>query len=139
MFSIKGDYYTDSQYYATGGTRLEYNLINLDKFKLGPLAEGAYAVGSEDRINGFPYWLTKDRLYAGGGLLLQIGDNDSAFNLKSDFSIFVEQDEATFQRYEGTLSYRIKNFTAINLNYTYFTIYQLFSNAFQLGIQYNFK
>jgi tetratricopeptide (TPR) repeat protein len=139
IFSVKGDYYTDSQYYATGGTRLEYNLINLDKFKLGPLAEGAYAVGSEDRRNGFPYWLTKDRLYAGGGLLLQVGDEDSAFNLKSDFSIFAEKDEPSFQRYEGALSYRIKDFTTINLNYTYYTIDQFFSNAFQLGIQYNFK
>ena len=139
VFSLKGDFYTDSQYYATGGTRLEYNIINLDKFKLGPLAEGAYAVGSEDRRNGFPYWLAEDRLYAGGGLLLQIGDNDSALNIKSDFSIFAEQDEPSFQRYEGVLSYRIKDFTTINLNYTYFTIDQFFSNAFQLGVQYNFK
>jgi len=138
-FYVKGDYYTDSQYYALGGTRLEYNLINLDKFKLGPLAEGAYGVGSENRRNGFPYWQTEDRLFAGGGLQLQLGNEDSDFNLKSDFSLFAEQDEPTFQRYEGELSYRIKNFTTINLNYSYFTIDQFFSNAVQLGIQYNFK
>lgn len=138
-FYVKGDYYTDSQYYAVGGTRLEYNLINLDKFKIGPLAEGAYGVGSEDRRNGFPYWLTEDRLFAGGGLQLQLGNEDSDFNLKSDFSLFAEQDEPTFQRYEGELSYRIKNFTTINLNYSYFTIDQFFSNAVQLGVQYNFK
>ncbi|MDO1499539.1 hypothetical protein Q2T40_05005 [Winogradskyella maritima] len=44
-----------------------------------------------------------------------------------------------FQRYQGELSYRIKDFTKINLNYTYYTIDEFFSNAFQLGIQYNFK
>ena len=138
-FYIKADYYTDSQYYAIGGTRIEYNLLNLDKFKLGPLVEGAYGVGSEDRRNGFPYWLTEDRLFAGGGLQFQLGNDDSDFNLKSDFSLFAEQDEDSFQRYEGELSYRIKNFTTINLNYSYFTIDQFFSNAVQLGIQYNFK
>jgi len=139
LFSVKADYYSDSQYYAIGGTRLEYNLINLDKFKLGPLAEGAYGVGSEERRNGFPYWLAEDRLFAGGGLLVQLGNNDSNFNLKSDFSLFAEQDESSFQRYEGDLSYRIKDFTTIKLNYTYYTIDEFFSNAFQLGIQYNFK
>jgi tetratricopeptide (TPR) repeat protein len=139
IFKAKGNYYTDSQYYIEGGTRLEYKLINLDKFKLGPLAEGAYALGSEDRNDGFPYWITENRLYGGGGLLVQIGNEQSDFNLKSDFSIFAEQDEPTFQRYEGILSYRIKDFTTINLNYTYFTIDQFFANAFQLGIQYNFK
>ncbi|APQ16699.1 DUF2194 domain-containing protein [Maribacter hydrothermalis] len=139
IFKAKGNYYTDSQYYVEGGTRLEYKLINLDKFKLSPLAEGAYALGSEDRRDGFPYWLTENRLYGGGGLQVQIGNEQSDFNLKSDFSIFAEQDEPTFQRYEGVLSYRIKDFTTINLNYTYFTIDQFFSNAFQLGIQYNFK
>ena len=139
LFSVKADYYTDSQYYAIGSTRLEYNLINLDKFKLGPLAEGAYGLGSEDRRNGFPYWLTEDRLFAGGGLLVQFGNVDSNFNLKSDFSLFAEQDESTFQRYEGDLSYRIKDFTTLKLNYTYYTIDKFFSNAFQLGIQYNFK
>ncbi|MDF4203964.1 DUF2194 domain-containing protein [Maribacter sp. SA7] len=138
-FYVKADYYTDSQYYAIGGTRVEYNVLNLDKFKLGPLIEGAYGVGSEDRRNGFPYWLTKDRLFAGGGLQFQLGNEDSAFNLKSDFSLFAEQDEDSFQRYEGELSYRIKNFTTINLNYSYYTIDQFFSNAVQLGIQYNFK
>lgn len=138
-FYIKADYYTDSQYYAIGGTRVEYNLLNINNFKLGPLVEGAYGVGSEDRRNGFPYWLTEYRLFAGGGLQFQLGNNDSDFNLKSDFSLFAEQDEDNFQRYEGELSYRIKNFTTINLNYSYFTIDQFFSNAVQLGIQYNFK
>ena len=139
IFSAKGTYYSDSQYYAVGSTRIEYNLININTFKLGPVIEGAYAMGSEERRNGFPYWLTKERLFGGGGLLLQLGDEDSDFNLKSDFSLFAEQEEPTFQRYQGELSYRIKDFTKINLNYTYFTIDQFFSNAFQLGIQYNFK
>ncbi|MGO4921355.1 DUF2194 domain-containing protein [Maribacter spongiicola] len=138
-FYVNADYYTDSQYYAIGGTRVEYNLLNINNFKLGPLVEGAYGVGSEDRRNGFPYWLTEYRLFAGGGLQFQLGNDDSDFNLKSDFSLFAEQDEDNFQRYEGELSYRIKNFTTINLNYSYFTIDQFFSNAVQLGIQYNFK
>lgn len=139
LFSAKGTYYTDSQYYTVGSTRIEYNLININTFKLGPVIEGAYAIGSEERRNGFPYWLTKERLYGGGGLLLQVGDEDSDFNLWSDFSLFAEQDEPTFQRYQGEVSYRIKDFTKINLNYTYYTIEDFFSNAFQLGIQYNFK
>lgn len=139
IFSARGTYYTDSQYYTIGSTRIEYNLININTFKIGPVVEGAYALGSEERRNGFPYWLTEDRLFAGGGLLLQIGDENSDFNLKSDFSFFAEQDEPTFQRYQGELSYRIKDFTTINLNYNYYTLDQFFSNSFQLGIQYNFK
>lgn len=139
IFSVKGTYYTDSQYYTIGRTRIEYNLININTFKLGPVIEGAFALGSDEQRNGFPYWLTEERLFGGGGLLLQIGDDNSDFNLKSDFSIFAEQDEPTFQRYQGELSYRIKDFTRINLNYSYYTIDQFFSNAFQLGIQYNFK
>ncbi|TVZ15408.1 DUF2194 domain-containing protein [Maribacter sp. MAR_2009_72] len=138
-FMLDATYYTDSQYYTIGSTRLEYHLLNVDTFKLGPVLEGAYAIGSEEQRNGFPYWLTKERLFGGGGLLLQIGDEDSDFNLSSDFSLFAEQDEPTFQRYQGELSYRIKDFTKINLNYTYYTIDEFFSNAFQLGIQYNFK
>ena len=139
QFYVKADYYTDSQYYAIGGTKVEYNLLNLDKFKFGPLIEGAYGVGSEERRDGFPYWLTEDRLYAGGGLQFTIGNEDSDFNWQNDFSLFAEQEEDSFQRYEGKLSYRIKNFTTVHLNYSYFTIDRFFSNAVQLGIQYNFK
>lgn len=52
---------------------------------------------------------------------------------------FEEQDEPTFLPYEGLLSFRIKDFTTINLNYMYFNIDQFFTNTFELGIRYNFK
>ncbi|WP_419212545.1 DUF2194 domain-containing protein [Maribacter sp. X9] len=139
VFSASGTYYTDSEYYTIANTKLEYNLININNFKLGPIMEGSYASGSAERRNGFPYWLTKERLFGGGGLLVQIGNEKSDFNLKSNLSIFAEKEEPSFQRYNGIISYRIKDFTTINFDYTYFTIDHFFSNAFQLGIQYNFK
>lgn len=59
----------------------------------------------------------------------------SNFELRLNFA---KQNATTFQRYEQA-SYRVKDFTTINLNYTYYTIDQFFSNTFQLGIQYNLK
>ena len=59
----------------------------------------------------------------------------SNFELRLNFA---KQNAPSFQRYEQA-SYRVKDFTTINLNYTYYTIDQFFSNAFQLGIQYNLK
>lgn len=138
-FTVNGSYFTDSQYYATGSSRIDYSLINLDKFSVGPLLEGSYSLGSEERRDGFPYWLTENRLFGGGGLSIQIGNEKSDFLLKTDFSLFTEQDEPNFERYHGNLSYRIKDFTQINLGYNYFTIDKFFGNTFQLGIQYNFK
>ncbi len=137
--SLESNYYTDEEYDHTLSARLEYNLIGFDKFKVSPLIEGAFGVGSRDRRNGFPYWIAKERFFAGAGALFVLGSEKSKFNLSADVGIFAEKNARNFERYLGTVSYKITDYTKLKVNYEFYTIENFFSNVIQLGLSYNFK
>jgi len=139
ILALESNYYTDDQNDHTLVGRFEYQLIGLNKFKLSPMIEGAGGIGTIDRKSGFPYWMAKNRILGGAGAFLVLGSEKSKFNLQADFGLFMEKDEPNFERYIGNASYKIKDFTKINLNYEFYTIKNFFSNVIQFGLSYNFK
>ncbi|WP_298485001.1 DUF2194 domain-containing protein [uncultured Maribacter sp.] len=139
IISLESNYYTDKENDHMLMGRLEYKLIKFNKFKLNPMIEGAGGIGSTDRRSGYPYWMAKERIYGGAGAMVVLGSDKSKFNFSADFGFFLEKNEPTFQRYIGDMSYRITDFTKINLGYEFYTIKNFYSNVIQFGLIYNFK
>lgn len=137
--SFEGNYYTDNQGDITLLSRTEYVVAESSMFRVSPLLEVSYGLGTTDRRDGYPYWMADKRAYGGGGLALGIGSEKSAFQMIADASIFGEIGQPSFERYTGNLSYRIKDFTIINAGFEVYTIENFYSNVFQLGMVYNFK
>ncbi len=139
IIALETNYYTDGEYEAILLGRTEFALIKNKRFKLSPLVEGIYGRGSVDRRGGYPYWMDDNRLYGGGGVVLNVGTEKSKFSLNADFGIFAEQDEPSFERYTGNIFYRIKDFTKLTAGYEIYTIENFFSNVFLFGITHNFE
>ena len=139
LFTLEGSYYSDQNADFIAVSRTEYLISESNTFKLSPLIEGAYGLGTIDRRDGYPYWMADKRIYGGGGLAIGIGSKTSAFQMTADASIFGELGQASFERYTGNLSYRIKNFSTVNAGFEMYTIENFYSNVFQFGMVYNFK
>jgi len=139
ILSLEGNYYTDDQADFILLSRTEYLLFESSLFRVSPLMEVAYGLGTIDRRDSYPYWMAEKRTYGGGGFALNIGSETSAFQMIADASIFGEVGQASFERYTGNLSYRVKDFTTINAGFEVYTIENFYSNVFQLGMIYNFK
>ncbi|MFS4492999.1 hypothetical protein [Maribacter sp. 2308TA10-17] len=137
--SFEGNYYSDVEGDFLILSRTEYLAIESSMFKISPLIEAAYGLGSIDRRDGYPYWMADRRIYGGGGISLGIGSETSAFQMIADASVFSEVGQVSFERYTGNLSYRIKNFSTVNVGFEVYTIENFYSNVFQLGMVYNFK
>lgn len=136
---LEGNYYSDRNVNFMAVSRTEYLVAESNIFRLSPLLEGAYGLGSIDRRDAYPYWMADKRVYGGGGLALGIGSETSAFQMIADASIFGELGQTSFERYTGKLSYRIKDFSTVNAGFEVYTIENFYSNVVQLGIVYNFK
>ena len=78
-------------------------------------------------------------MFGGGGVAITIGEENSAFKLRADASLFAESGEPNFERYTGALSYRIKDYTTLNFSFEVYTIDKYNSNIFQFGLRYNLK
>ena len=139
VIALESNYYTDNENDHTLLGRLEYNLIGFTKFKMSPFIEGAKGIGSRDRKSGYPYWMAKERIFGGAGALLVLGSEKSKFNLSADIGLFIEKDEPNFERYIGTMSYKISDYTKLNIGCEFYTIENFFSNVIQFGLSYNFK
>jgi len=137
--SFEGNYYSDEQADFTFLLHTEYLLFDSDMFKVSPLIEGAYGLGTINRRDGYPYWIANKRVYGGGGVALNIGSDTSAFRMIADAALFSEVGHPNFERYTGNLSYRIKDFSTINAGFEVYTIENFYSNVFQLGMVYSFK
>jgi hypothetical protein len=83
--------------------------------------------------------LDEKRVYGGGGFVLGIGTDKSAFQMVADATVFGEINQFGFERYTGNLSYRIKDFSTLNAGFEVYTIENFYSNVFQFGMVYNFK
>lgn len=137
--SIEGNYYSDVQADFILSLRTEYLLVESGLLRVSPLMEAAYGLGSINRRDSYPYWMAEKRTYGGGGIVLGIGSDKSAFQMIADASIFSEFGQTSFERYTGNLSYQIKDFATINAGFEVYTIESFYSNVFQLGMVYNFK
>ena len=138
ILGLESNYYTDGEYDTTLLGSLKYSLFKQTKFQFGPLLETALGRGSIDRRLGYPYWLAKKRIYGGGGAQLTLGNEETKFKLITDFGIFAESEQPNFERYTGTLSYRLADYTSLNGSFEVYTIKNFYSNVFRLGLQYKF-
>jgi len=137
--SFEADYYSDEHADFIIIARSEYRIFESELFNIAPLIEAAYGLGTINRRDSYPYWIASKRTYGGGGLSLGLGTEKSTFQMLADASIFREVGQPDFERYTGSLSYRIKDFTTINAGFEVYTIDNFYSNVFQLGMVYNFK
>ena len=139
IFSLEANYYSDAEIEGIILGRTEYDIVKTKKLSVSPLLEAGYSQGSVDRRNGFPYWMANRRIYGGGGLAFKMGTEKSAFKMTADASLFAENGEPGFERYTGSFSWRIKDFTTLKANFEVYTIEKYYSNEFRLGLIYNFK
>lgn len=137
--SVEANYYTDRQADFIFSTRTEYVLAESRMFRVAPILEGAYGLGSTNRRDAYPYWMAAKRVYGGGGLALRIGSETGAFQMIADAAVFGEVNQLGFERYTGNLLYRIKNFSTLNAGFEVYTIDNFYSNVFQFGMVYSFK
>ena len=128
--SFEGNYYTDEQADFILLSRTEYLLVESSLFKVSPLMETAYGLGSIDRRDSYPYWMADKRVYGGGGIVLGIGSDKSAFQMIADASVFAEVGQPSFERYTGNLSYQIEDFTTLKAGFEVYTIENFYSNVF---------
>jgi len=139
IFTLEGNHYSDGNFDATFNSRFEAKLVKSESFELAPLIEGAYSIASEDRRDGFPYWMADKRLIAGGGLAIRIGKQEQRFFLDTSATIFYEnQGEPTFERYLANLNMKIRKYFILTAGAELYTIESFFSNAFNAGMRYNF-
>lgn len=137
--SFETNYYSDEHADFIILVRSEYRIFESELFQIAPLIEVAYGLGTINRRDSYPYWIASKRTYGGGGISLGIGTEKSTFRMLADASIFSEVDQPDFERYSGSLSYRIKDFTTINAGFEVYTIDNFYSNVFQFGMVYTFK
>lgn len=134
---LEASYYTDAMYNATGTLSTYYGIIKSTGWHAGPFSEASYAVASENRRDGFPYWLADNRFYGGGGVSLTVAEPESPFYLMVSAAHFYEnQGEPAFERYQADVGIRIRQYARLSLGGEVYTIPRFFSNAFYLGLSY---
>lgn len=139
ILALESNYYTDQEYDAILLARLEYKLLKLEKFQLEPLVEASVGSGTVDRRFAYPYWMAQNRIYAGGGFQVTMGNENTKFHLTSDLGIFAENDQTNFERYTGTLAYRLTDYMTLNATFEFYTIENFYSNVLGFGLQYKIK
>lgn len=138
VLTLEGNYFSDDNFDTTFNTRIEARVIKGKNLEIAPLIESSYSLATEDRREGFPYWIADKRLIAGGGLALRIGKQEQRFFLDTSASIFYEnQDQPTFERYLANLNMKIRKYFIVSAGAEFYTIESFFSNAFNLGLRYN--
>jgi hypothetical protein len=122
---------------AAATVRFAYDKGDEKKSKFIPFLEGQYSIGSLDQSVGYPYWMIKERLYGGGGLGWAFGLEN--FKSKVEAAYFLDDYSKNFQRYTGSLQYQLFDYTALTLNFEFFSQDKYYSNSVQLGVKYNLK
>lgn len=135
---LQGRYFSDDNNDATVTSKLEYDLVRDDTWKIAPFVEGSYSVASMDNRNGFPYWIADNRLVGGGGLSFRIGNTTELYFIDASASYFAEnQNQPSFERYYAAMNFRIKKYFQLNAGVDYYTIDNFFSNGFNFGLRYD--
>lgn len=147
--AIEGSYYSESNssfntfyeaaFDVTATFRVGWDKGDIKKSKWVPYLETAYTYGSQSFPDGYPYWILDSRLYGGGGINWAYGLEDDDFITTLDGGIFKDDFADYFQRYSGSISYRIFNYMALVGRFEIFVQDRFYSNTIQFGLKYHFK
>lgn len=110
-------------------------LIRRSKFL--PFLEAQYSLGSIDLADGYPYWMIRNRFFAGGGVGWQYQMTN--FSSRVEAGYFYDDYSDFFQRYLGSLNYQLFDYTSISVGIEYYLQSKFYSNAVQFGIKHNLK
>jgi hypothetical protein len=110
-------------------------LIKRSKFL--PFIESQYSLGSIDLVSGYPYWMIRNRFFAGGGVAWQYQMTN--FSSKVEAGYFYDDYSDFFQRYLGSLNYQLFDYTSISVGIEYYLQSKFYSNSVQFGIKHNLK
>jgi hypothetical protein len=139
VFAFEGNYYTDK---VTDGLLLSklnyhYKFNTYDRFI--PYAEIAGMLGNTNRINGFPYWTIKERLYGGLGLNYLHNNPNTKLEYGVNIGGFLDTFSSEFLRYGGQVNYPISDYFKLNANAEFYTLKNFYSNNFNVGLTYYLK
>jgi len=127
----------DDSYSGALTLRFMYDNGVEKKSKFIPFLEGQYSVGSRSLPVGYPYWMIKSRMYEGGGLGWKLKLTN--LEAKLEGSYFFDDFAKNFQRYSGSFSYQLFDYTSLMISAEIFSQKKYYSNSVQVGIKYNLK
>lgn len=133
------DFVTDNNIDGSATLRVGWDRGEEKKSKFIPFLETAYQLGSADLSDGYPYWMLKERFFGGAGIGYNYGLETSDFKAKVEAAYFLDDYADEFQRFSGTISYRIFNYFSILGSFELFNQDKFYSNTMNVGLKYNFK
>ena len=83
--------------------------------------------------------MLKERFFGGAGIGYNYGLETSDFKAKVEAAYFLDDYADEFQRFSGTISYRIFNYFSILGSFELFNQDKFYSNTMNVGLKYNFK
>jgi len=110
-------------------------LIRRSKFL--PFTEASYSMASIELLDGYPYFMLRNRFYVGAGVGWQYQLTN--FNSRVEAGYFYDTYSDFFQRYVANASYQIADYTRINLTIEYFLQSRFYFNTVQIGLTHNLK
>jgi hypothetical protein len=133
------DFITDNNIDITATLRIGWDNGEEKKSKFVPFLESSIQSGSADLSDGYPYWMLEKRLFGGGGLSYNYGLDTNDFKAKVEAAYFFDDYAEVFQRFSGTVSYRLFNYTALMAGFEIFNQDKFYSNTIQFGLKHSFK
>lgn len=133
------DFITDNNIEISATLRVGWDDGEEKKSKFIPFMESSIQRGSADLSDGYPYWMLDERLFGGGGLSYSYGLEANDFKAKLEAAYFFDDYAEVFQRFSGTVSYRLFNYTAVVGSFEIFNQDKFYSNTVQFGLKHNFR
>lgn len=133
------DFVTDNNIDISATLRVGWDDGEEKKSRFIPFLESSVQTGSADLSDGYPYWMLDKRLFGGGGLSYSYGLEANDFKAKLEAAYFFDDYADQFQRFSGTVSYRLFNYTALVAAFEIFNQDKFYSNTVQFGLKHSFK
>jgi hypothetical protein len=136
---FNNDFVTDNNIDIAGTLRIGWDDGEEKKSKFVPFLESSIQTGSADLSDGYPYWMLDKRLFGGAGLSYTYGLEANDFKAKVEAAYFFDDYAEVFQRFSGTVSYRLFHYTALVAGFEIFNQDKFYSNTVQFGLKHSFK
>ena len=139
--AIDANSYTITTYDYAIRSSLNYRMVYdkglIRRSKFLPFAEASYSMASIDLLDGYPYFMLRNRFYAGGGMGWQYQLTN--FNSSIEAGYFYDTYSDFLQRYIANASYQIADYTSVNLAIEYYLQSGFYFNTLQIGLTHNLK